>query len=269
MASEKLLLKIFKKKFAGRLKWQTLFTRIKFLTFRGLNFGDGASLMLSGELSLIKTTISEQSRAKANYVIFDVGASDGGYCDMLLQHLHGNPLIFSFEPSAVSFKKLKSKFQHHPNVHVQQLALSNVSGELRLYTDEPGSTIASLFPLERAFNSNGQLQNFEMVAVCTIDEFAAKHHIDNIDFLKLDTEGNELNVLLGASELLNSKRIKAIQFEFGTCNIDSRTYFRDFWNLLSHGYHIYRIVKNGLYPITAYTEFDEIFLTINYYAELK
>ncbi|HWZ03610.1 MAG TPA: FkbM family methyltransferase, partial [Mucilaginibacter sp.] len=87
--------------------------------------------------------------------------------------------------------------------------------------------------------------------------------------LKLDIEGNELNALKGAEKMLKSKSVKSIQFEFGTCNIDSRTYFRDFWFLLNQDYNIFRVVKDGLYPITAYTEYDEVFATINYYAELK
>ena len=68
---------------------------------------------------------------------------------------------------------------------------------------------------------------------------------------------------------MNKKKIKFIQFEFGSCNIDSKTYFQDFWYLLKDNYNIYRIVKDGITPIIKYKETSEIFTTINYLAELK
>ena len=59
--------------------------------------------------------------------------------------------------------------------------------------------------------------------------------------------------------------IGAIQIEFGGCNIDSRTYFRDFWNLLHEDYSAYRILKDGLWEITNYTERLECFCNTNYF----
>ena len=50
-----------------------------------------------------------------------------------------------------------------------------------------------------------------------------------IDLLKLDVEGNELLALKGLSDSI--EYIKIIQFEFGGSNIDSRTYFQDFYYL--------------------------------------
>ena len=59
-----------------------------------------------------------------------------------------------------------------------------------------------------------------------------------------------------------------IQVEFGGCHIDSRTYFHDFYELLTPRYRIYRIVTDGLRPLTAYREISEIFTTTNYMCEL-
>jgi len=60
-----------------------------------------------------------------------------------------------------------------------------------------------------------------------------------------------------------------VQFEFGEANIDSRTYFRDFHQLLGTDYDLYRIVPDGLQPLAGYSAELEIFATINYLAELK
>ena len=78
-----------------------------------------------------------------------------------------------------------------------------------------------------------------------------------------------MNALLGAAQMLKKKKIQFIQFEFGGCNIDSRTFFQDFWYLLKDDYQFYRIVRNGLQPINGYSEALEIFMTINFLLELK
>jgi hypothetical protein len=74
---------------------------------------------------------------------------------------------------------------------------------------------------------------------------------------------------VGAADTINAGAIKVIQFGFGNCDINSRTFFRDFRNLLSPDYHLYRLLKDGIYPVANYSVYGEIFATINYYAELK
>lgn len=69
--------------------------------------------------------------------------------------------------------------------------------------------------------------------------------------------------------MICNNKIEVIQFEFGGCNIDSRTYFQDFYYLLKDNYKIYRILKNGLIEIKSYKEIYEIFITINYLAIKK
>jgi hypothetical protein len=84
----------------------------------------------------------------------------------------------------------------------------------------------------------------------------------------MDIEGHELFALKGASEALRTK-IHLIQFEFGGANIDSRTYFIDFWRLLSPNFEIFRLTANGLISIKSYSEIYEIFLNTTYYAKRK
>jgi hypothetical protein len=104
------------------------------------------------------------------------------------------------------------------------------------------------------------------VAVRTFDAFAPDAGIEKVDLLKLDVEGHELAVLAGAINSLDRGVIRAIQFEFGGANIDSRTYFQDFWYLLRRSFRIYRILPTGLYEISRYSEHLEQFITTNYLA---
>jgi hypothetical protein len=51
------------------------------------------------------------------------------------------------------------------------------------------------------------------------------------------------------------------------CNLDSRTFFRDFFYFLNEKYKIFRILKDGLYPINRYKETCELFMATNFLAE--
>lgn len=84
----------------------------------------------------------------------------------------------------------------------------------------------------------------ELVQVTTLDALAEKHSLRHVAFLRLDLEGHELEALKGAEEMLERKPINAIAFEFGGCNIDSRTYIKDFWRLLVYQHHFsfYRLL---------------------------
>jgi FkbM family methyltransferase len=55
----------------------------------------------------------------------------------------------------------------------------------------------------------------ETVRMMTLDDFAAEHEVAKINILKVDTEGNDGRVLLGASELLESRRVDVLIFEYG------------------------------------------------------
>ncbi len=92
---------------------------------------------------------------------------------------------------------------------------------------------------------------------------------ETIHLLKLDVEENEIKVLKGAKNLLAAKKIEIIQIEFGGANIDSRTFLRDFWNLLHKDYKMYRILSDGFTKIPFYTELIENFFCTNYLFILK
>lgn len=79
------------------------------------------------------------------------------------------------------------------------------------------------------------------------DEYCKENKIEQILFLKIDTEGADLNVLKGFESLLKRKRIKIIQFEYGYTNGDSKSLMKDFYNFLQpFGYKISRL-SNQIY----------------------
>lgn len=88
----------------------------------------------------------------------------------------------------------------------------------------------------------------------------------------MDIEDHELFALRGAQRSLAAGKIGALAFEFGCGNINSRTFFRDYWELLTAAnFAIYRIRPHGqTIPVLEYFEDAEYFQgATNFVAELK
>jgi len=104
------------------------------------------------------------------------------------------------------------------------------------------------------------------VEINTIDNYCSENAINHIHLLKIDIEGHELDALAGAKRMFATKSIDIVTFEFGGCNIDTRTFFRIFWYFFSEvNLKIFRITPSGyLYPIESYKEIYEQFRTTNF-----
>jgi FkbM family methyltransferase len=199
-------------------------------------------------------------------VVFDVGANRGEFTQKLLESC-GERIaeLHVFEPSRFHANALGA-FEKDKRVKVNYVALGKKSGEAVLHTDEPGSAIASLYH-RRLDHFGSELRHREPVRVMTLDQYVQETGVSRIDFLKLDVEGHELAVLEGGRSTVASL-VSVVQFEFGGANIDSRTYFQDFWYYFEDlGFRVALISPIlGLCPIKAYSEIYECFKTTNYLA---
>ncbi len=84
----------------------------------------------------------------------------------------------------------------------------------------------------------------------------------------MDVEGHEFDLLLGAVETIKS--VQLVQFEFGGSNIDTRTFFQDFWYFFQElDFEIYRLGPARSFLIRSYSERDESFRATNYVAVRK
>lgn len=195
-------------------------------------------------------------------VLMDVGANHGSYT-LFLQRARPSASIYAFEPHPRSFALLQQRATL-PNVHLVNAALSDTAGFVELYdfANNDGSTQASLSQEAVAlFDANTVHHSVECT---TLDAFAEAQGIEQIAFLKIDTEGFDINVLRGAQRLLSERRIGAIQFEFIPTNIALRVTMRDFFEILP-GYRLHRLcVNGGLMPLEPYSvKRHEVFVIQN------
>ena len=198
------------------------------------------------------------------FVVFDVGANIGDYSLELIWSFP-NIQIVAFEPSSEAFGKLAIRFQDNPNMTLVNCALGTMDGEANLYFDKAGSGLASLS--QRNLDHLAVTFKKSEIINMTTGHTWVESNAQFPTFMKIDVEGHELDVLRGFGKHLDP--IKIIQFEFGGCNIDSRTYFKDFWVFLNPKFDIYRITPNGPHLIPEYAENNESFMTSNFLAVRK
>jgi FkbM family methyltransferase len=223
----------------------------------------------TGETAAIRL-VGDRLSGKQPRTVFDVGANVGDYSEFCLRLLGPQWLVHAFEPSPTTFQLLSERLSSAPKnrLRCHMLGFSDSQRQTTLYSSGPGATIASVERLERPLREFKD-EFSETIQLTTIDQFCAQNAIEKIDFLKLDVEGHEIAVLRGASRMLDEGRIRFLQFEFGENNISSRTYLRDFVELLGDRYSFFRIVPGGVVPWTYLGGASEIFATMNYLCEMR
>jgi FkbM family methyltransferase len=232
----------------------------------GMNIGPASLPQGSGEICLLKN-LRKILHQKDDSVItvFDVGANIGEYASEALAFLGPSVRIFCFEPSHTAGESLRAHTQGLDAITVFHHGFGDTEEMVELFSDMAGSGLASVY--DRKLTHQGiDLRNRETVRLTTIDRFCRKKGVDSISLLKVDVEGHEFKVFAGASEMIANNAIDVIQFEFGGCNIDSRTFFQDFFYLLNPKYRLFRLTVDGFVPIDHYNEKYEQFRTTNFAA---
>ena len=251
----------------ARPSFQKLNSRLFYLALHGLGVLNYQNASISGERYLLSKWLP-RAISGPNPVFFDVGANDGQYCEMLLEHFP-TAFVHAFEPHPKSYSTLVGKAFPANRAKCHNIAIGASKGFLPLYdhADNVGSSHASLYEATiTEFHEHSAVAT--TVPVETLDELAMREGVTYINFLKIDTEGHELAVLSGASRLLRENRIGYIQFEFNALHVFSRVFFRDFRNILSN-YDLYRLLPKGLLTLDANITMTEIFAFQNILAVSK
>ncbi len=179
--------------------------------------------------------IQDLSKQELNTCI-DVGANLGFVSAILSLH---SKKVFSFEPEPKNIERFKDLLEKNSirNIEIVEKAVADKSGKLRFYTSPHAHAHHSLGLAHAGQSEN----NYIEVETITLDKFCNQNNIHEIDCLKVDVEGFEHEVFLGAEELLKNKRIKNIIFEIshGVMNNLKKDPKKIFDLLLQYEYTIY------------------------------
>jgi FkbM family methyltransferase len=238
-----IFLKIFSKKIFYKINFIFLHIILKLIGYK--NYG---SYYETGEIFFLNKL--KKFKIKTS---IDVGANLGNYSSKLLEITKEK--VISFEPMFYSFKKLEKLRKKNINkFFCFNYALSNKNEVKQINYVNKISQLATT----SAFTKNIKfLQKYQFkkkkIKTITLDNFFTKNKklLENgLDFIKIDTEGDDYNVICGSVKTIKKYKPKFIQFEMNSHNLFKGETLFKFKNIMNN-YKTYRMLpyNNGLLEV--------------------
>lgn len=201
------------------------------------------------EIKFLRTFI------KPGMKVIDIGANHGLYALTIAKMIGEQGKLWAFEPTATTHACLKQSIYDNKlnNVELIQAGLSDRIRKAKFFTG-PNSELNSL----SKESASGDL--CETILLLTLDHCAKKYQWGEIDFIKLDAEGEESNILKEGKKFLSSAS-PLIMFELKHGDSVNLSLINRFDRL---GYESYRLLPgiNVLVPFNPDEPFDGYLLNL-------
>ena len=195
---------------------------------------------LNGEVDLLKAIFANLSRLRDHRVrqIFDIGANVGDWSKHALEFVDRSSvaspvIIHAFEPIPQTFQRLKQNLAKDVcagRIVLNQLGLGEEPGSavFRAIAESHGTNriISEMLTTVKAPDS------FVTAKITSIDNYSAVRSIDRISFIKIDAEGSDFNVLLGAKRMMIAEAIDVLQFEYNHRWVFFRRFLKDVFDFI-------------------------------------
>ena len=223
--------------------------RVLLMALRARGYHNFTSLKASGELGLIRRV------AAGNPLLcIDVGANTGSYARAILEA--SDSLVIAFEPLPKAYAAIQTLAAEFPGrLTTVNKGVGDLDSDLNLFYGDEDSQHASFSREVNAIDYVGASNlNCMKVPVVTLDSYLTDEDPTiaerGIDLLKIDTEGFEYEVLLGARKTVLTLRPKFIQVEYNLHQLFRGQSLHSFSHLLPH-YRAYQLLPNstGFRPV--------------------
>ena len=180
-------------------------------------------------------------------IFVDAGCNIG-YFSLQAAHFVGEEgKVVCFEPSPVTYKRLTENIllNGFKNISAVNKGLSDQEGEMQLNISESGYDAWNTF----AKATDNKFQSTVAVNVSTLDKELVNFDKSRISLVKIDVEGWEKFVLLGAKDFFTGYS-PAVMVEFTEANTYAAGYFvQEVYDIMAGwGYQWFRFVKGELVP---------------------
>lgn len=141
-------------------------------------------------------TAAIENHCRPGFTVLDIGANIGAHALRLAKISGESGKVYAFEPTSYAYGKLVhnialNKFK---NITPVQIALSD------------RNLLAQKINYRSSWPTKGKpIDQESIVDFVTLDDWLMKERIEHIDLIKLDVDGNEYSVIMGATSLLTSQ----------------------------------------------------------------
>lgn len=190
--------------------------------------------------------------SSAPLVVFDVGANIGDWTKVMLElaaSRSGETSIHAFEPgdeTLVTLHRNLAAWSLTDKVVVNDVALSSKAETRKYYSLGANAGVNGLYPV-----NDTDPQAISEIETQTLDGYCEQAGLSHVHFVKVDTEGHDMEVLYGAKGMLEKQAIDALQFEYNYRWINARHYLRDAFDYFQPlGYQLGKVTPHGIefYP---------------------
>lgn len=177
--------------------------------------------------------------------VFDIGAHHGQSALAYAQGFLGS-IVFTFEPEPENFSHLKAAVAGNPDIVPVNAAVSDRQGKVSINIHPENSQGHSIVPA---------IGDASWVVATTIDDFCAEHRLFP-DFIKIDVEGHELQVIAGARHTLTkSPRAILVEATLNPSNARHTQLANLTASLAAYGFRLVAIHDQNLWETTGQLEF--------------
>jgi FkbM family methyltransferase len=199
----------------------------------------------NGEYLLVGA-MSANIKAGGRHICLDVGANLGDWTAELLDAAGDSDIqVYAFEPAPAQFAHIEGRFPAEidlSRVSPQKLALAAAPGKTSFVVtgDDSGNNAIAT---GNAVVSGDRIS----VKLDTVDRFCARNRLPALSFVKVDTEGNDYNVIAGAQTMLASGSIALLQFEYNWRWVAFGHVLREVFELVEGmDYAVAQVTQGGL-----------------------
>lgn len=195
-------------------------------------------------------------------VVFDVGCNRGYWSRLWSEHHPESRIhLFDLNPEMAFEANQTMKSINHPWAFVNGFGLGEQTGLIDYQRIEDNDRVST-----RVLDLHHDNSSPAHGLIVRGEDYCQAHDIYSIDFLKIDTEGSEMDVLRGLGAYVLG-RTRIISFEYGFVNVLTKNLLIDYWKLLSPlGFIFGRLTPEGVDFIYDYNLMCEDFHGPDYVA---
>ncbi len=195
------------------------------------------------------------ARKKTGFnLILDVGCHQEGFISDFLVKFPTEKII-GFEPNIIKYESARNKFIHNNRVEIINLALGKEAGKATLnITNHDYSSSLMNIEIQSSENSaTFQIVNKQECSVMPLDSEIPEN--ESVLFMKIDTQGYELEVLKGASSVLRRTQFVLLELANHSIYLDAPKYHEIDEYLRQQNFRLVQIYS----PLSDATEYDALY----------
>lgn len=199
-----------------------------------------------------------------NPIVVDIGGNKGHWADIILEEYGGDCKLHIVEPNDKLKSFLEIKYEYNNNITYYSLPFYRISTVLNFhYFENYNNELSSIYDGGKDWDDLPKKS--KSVQTTTLDEYCSMREVPKIDMLKIDCEGSDLDVLIGAKSMLSSGSINLIQIEYSEHWKRGEHKFSDLLSLCQkYGYTIYKYEVGNFWEVKEFSEttnYDNYYIT--------